>query len=292
MQLSLLDEHRLRFPSCTDAEHVERISAVTIEVLGERPPVSLDVVASFRDIGDIRLVPMRSSGSLTPERGGLVMRLRAGDGERRRRFTGFHEIGHTFQPGYRLVSHERCGYPSFARRVRDDPEALADIAAAELLLPRAFFIGDVRACSFGVDALNELADKYEASIHATAYRFVRFWPEDTLLLLLEPGLRKEEEGRVDAKEKLRIRSTSWSGEDWPWVPRNKSASADGPLARALAGELVQDRTTLRELGLGDDRPLEVSAQLMPYSDRDGALRQRVFALLRPLPHRSGRVRRS
>lgn len=31
MQLSLLDEHRLRFPSCTDAEHVERIAAETIE---------------------------------------------------------------------------------------------------------------------------------------------------------------------------------------------------------------------------------------------------------------------
>jgi hypothetical protein len=221
-----------------------------------------------------------------------VMRLRADDGVRRRRFTGFHEVGHTFQPGYRLVAHERCGYPSYARRAGDDPEALADIAAAELLLPRAFFIGDVRGSSFGVDALIELADAYEASIHATAYRFVRFWPEDTLLVLLEPGLRKEEQGRVDAMEKLRVRSTSCSGEDWPWVPRNKSAAADGPLARALAGELVHDRTTLRELGLDDDRPLEVSAQLMPYLDGQGALRQRVFALLRPLPRTSRHARRS
>lgn len=291
MQLSLLDEHRLRFPSCTDAEHVERIAAETIAFLGEEPPVRLDVVASFRDIADIRLVPMRSSGSLTPEPDGLVMRLRAEDGAQRRRFTGFHEIGHTFQPGYRLVAHERCGYPSDARRAGSDPEALADVAAAELLLPRAFFIADARASTFGVDALSELADSYDASIHATAYRFVRFWPEDTLLVLLEPGLRKEEKGRDDATEKLRVRSASWTGEGWPWVPRNKSAATDGPLARALAGELVKERTTLADLGLGDDRRLEVSARLMPYLDGDGRLRQRVFALYRPLPLTSSRARR-
>jgi hypothetical protein len=291
MQLSLLDEHRLRFPSCTDAEHVERIAAETIDFLGEEPPVRLDVVASFRDVADIRLVPMRSAGSLTPEPGGLVMRLRAGDGARRLRLTGFHEIGHTFQPGYRLVPHERCGYPS-ARRATNDPEALADVAAAELLLPRAFFISDARAGSFGVDALSELADGYDASLHATAYRFVRFWPEDTLLVLLEPGLRKEEQGRHDATEKLRVRSVSWSGDQWPWVPRNKSAAADGPLVRALAGEVVHERTTLADLGVDDDRPLELSAQLMPYLNGEGQLRQRVFALYRPFPFPSSRARRS
>ncbi len=292
MQLSLLDEHRLRFPSSTDAEHVERIAAETIGLLGETPPISLDVVASFRDIGDIRVVPMRSAGSLTPEPEGLVMRLRADDRARRRRFTGFHEIGHTFQPGYLLVAQQRCGYPSFTRRPGNDPEALADVAAAELLLPRAFFLGDVRACSFGVDGLVGLADAYEASIQATAYRFVRFWPEDTLVVLFEPRLRKDEQGRPDVTEKLRVRSASWSGEDWPWVPRNKSASADGPLARALAGELVHERASLAELGLDDDRPLELSAQLMPYLDGEGRLCRRVLALYRPLPHPARRARRS
>lgn len=282
MQLSLLDEHRLRYPSCTDAEHVERIAAETIEVLGEEPPVDLGVVASFRDIGDIRVVPMASAGSLTPEPAGLVMRLRADDGLRRRRFTGFHEVGHTFQPGYKLVAQERCGYPAFARRPADDPEALADIAAAELLLPRAYFIADVRTSSFGVDGLVTLADGYEASIQATGYRYVRFWAEDVLMVLLEPGLRKEERGCPDATEKLRVRSAAWSGDGWPWVPRNKSTGTDGPLARALAGEMVHEPATLAELGLDDDRPLQLSARLMPYVDGDGLLRPRVVALYRPL----------
>ena len=284
MQLSLLDEHRLRYPSCSDKEHVERIAAQTIAVLEEEPPVDLDVVASFRDIGDIRVVPMRSAGSLTPEPAGLVMRLRAEDGWRRRRFTGFHEIGHTFQPGYKLVAHERCSYPSFDRRPSGDPEALADVAAAELLLPRTHFIADVRASSFGVDGLLALADRYEASIQATAYRYVRFWPEDVLMVLLEPGLRKEERGRPDAIEKLRVRSVAGSGNGWPWVPKNKSASS-GPLTRALAGETVHETAALAELGLNDERPLQLSAQLMPYVDSDGVLRPRVVALYRPLSGR-------
>lgn len=38
----------------------------------------------------------------------------------------------------------------------------------------------------------ELADTYEASVAATGLRLVRFWPEPTLLLTLEPVVRKAE----------------------------------------------------------------------------------------------------
>src|SRR5688500_6881443 len=99
-QLSLLDRARLADPSRTDAAHIEQIAADTIAELEERPPVDLAVVASYRGIRDIHIQPLPVAGSLTPEPDGLVMRLRADDAPRRRRFTGFHEVGHTFQPGY------------------------------------------------------------------------------------------------------------------------------------------------------------------------------------------------
>jgi hypothetical protein len=280
-QLSLLEWAREREPGVSDAEHIERIAAATIAELDERPPVNLALVASYRDIADIRYVPLLPfAGCLGPEGGRLVMRLRATDTWARQRFTGFHEVGHSFQPGYREARQLRCAHPSATPREASDPEALADVAAAALLLPAAHFLGDTLQTPFGLAGVLELADVYQASIQATAVRFARFWPEPVLLLVLEPGLRKEEHGRNDAVPKLRVRSCFASGA-WTFVPRNKSVEETGLLQAAFAGQEVSGRTTLAaELGLSDYREVEMSAGQFPYCDANGELRQRVIALLR------------
>ena len=280
-QLSLLEWARQRDPRVGDAEHIERIAADVIAELDERPPVDLAVVASYRDIADIRYEPLLPfAGCLGPENGRLVMRLRATDTWARQRFTGFHEVGHSFQPGYRDARQLRCAHPSATPRDASDPEALADTAAAALLLPTAHFLPDTLQSPFGLAGVLELADRYQASIQATAFRFGRFWPEPVLLLVLEPGVRKDERGREDAVAKLRVRSCFASGA-WPFVPRNKSVQPAGTLQSALDGEDVAGSTTLAaELGLSDDREVEVSAREFPYCDANGELRQRVIALLR------------
>jgi hypothetical protein len=286
-QLSLLDQARLLEPTGSDADHIERIAADTIAELGERPPVDLEVVASWRGIRDIHIQPLPVAGSLTPEPDGLVMRLRAADSPRRRRFTGFHEVGHTFQPGYREGRSQRCPTPRPRSAPADDPESLSDLAAAELLLPSGFFAADLAATPFGLDGVIDLGDAYQASVSATALRLVRFWPEPTMLLALEPGVRKAEHDDPTAKAKLRVRSSACSGR-WPFVPHNKSAAVGGPLHRALLGELVEETTTLSDL-VADSGPLvQLSARAFTYRDQQGVPRDRVLALYRrPQEVRSG-----
>jgi hypothetical protein len=260
---------------------VARISEDVLEDLAEKPPVDLRVVASYCDIAQILVEPLPFAGCLGPEDGQLVMRLRAGDSRRRRRFTGFHEVGHSFQPGYSEGRHFRCQSPSAQPAATSDAESLSDVAAVELLLPRRQFVPDLLGAPFGFGTVTQLADAYEASNQATAYRFQRFWPEPTLALVLAPGLRKDEEGKPGVERKLRVRSSHRSSKpNWPYVPRNKSAEPEGSLTRALHGEDVDERASLSELGVEDAGPLELSARRFSYLDAEGELHHRVLALYR------------
>jgi hypothetical protein len=161
--------------------------------------------------------------------------------------------------------------------VRPNIEGLCDITASELLFPRRLVEADLAAAEFGLDTIGELAERYDGSLEAAAHRFVNLWPEDTLLVVLEPGLRKSERDDPEAVPKLRVRSAHANG-SWPYIPKNKSASAQGLLSRALLGEFVDERSTLDDLKVGVEG-LDVSARLMPYK-RDGAIVDRVLALYR------------
>lgn len=287
LALSLLDQERRAQPKKSDADRIADISARLIDELGQEPPVRLEVVASFRDIPEIQVVPMPQAGSLGPGPNSLVMRLRASDSPRRRRFTGFHEVGHTFQPGYREMQLFRCASPAPAPRAATDPETLADVAASELLLPRAFFQPAVHSSRFAIESVVDLADIYEASVQATAYRFAGFWPEPTLVLVLEQGFRKDELDDPNAVPKLRILS-AWPHprDKWPFIPKNKSAIEDGALVRALKGELIKEKAGLEELGLTGIDNMELTARNFPYYSH-GEKRERVLALFRRMERRDG-----
>lgn len=286
-QLSLLDLERRQEPRKSDAERIGDIAARVVEELDQQPPIDLSMVASFRDIAKIEVVPMVQAGSLAPSDDGFLMSLRSSDSPRRRRFTGFHEVGHTFQPGYFEQTLFRCAEPSIARRVADDPEALADIAASELLLPRAFFAADAIGSDFSLSSVAELADAYQASVQATSYRFAALRPEAILVLVLEPGLRKEERDDPKAVPKLRVVS-AWPCPHgaWPYVPPNKSAEPDGALVRALHGELVDEKAGLEDLGLEGLENTELTARLFSYHDGTEP-RERVVALFRRVGNSRG-----
>jgi hypothetical protein len=118
-------------------------------------------------------------------------------------------------------------------------------------------------------------------VAATGLRLVRFWPEPTLLVTLEPGLRKAERHDPAAMAKLRVHSSASSG-PWPFVPHNKSATVGGPLQRALLGEVIEESTTLADLGVDGGPAVQLSARVFPYRDQHGRSRDRVVALYRPL----------
>lgn len=278
--LSLLEEERRRSPGKSDAALVADIAARLVAELAVEPPIPLGVVASFRDIADIQVVAMEQAGSLAPGPRNLEMRLRADDSPRRRRFTGFHEVGHTFQPGYRELTLFRCATPSPVRRPGTDRETLADVAASELLLPRDHFGPATLESDFSLASVVDLSDRYEASREATTYRFAHFWPEPTLVVILEPGLTRDEQDDPEAVVKLRVIS-AWPNPHgaWPFVPKNKSAREDGALVRALNGEMVREKAGLEEFGLMSEGTVEVSARVFGYR-RGGESRRRVIAIFR------------
>lgn len=241
IQLSLLELERLRNPSASDARHVARIAADVIAELAEEPPISLEVVASYRGIRDIRLEDdLPVAGSLTPQRGQMVMRLLARDVPARRRFTGFHEVGHTFQPGYTDAPSFRCETISRARARRADGEHLADVASVELMLPRSFFVDEACGLPFGLGSVTTLAERYEASIEATALRYVELRAKPSLLVVLAPGVRRAERGDPAAEPRLRVRYISAQGA-WPFVPQNKSAREGGGRCTGRSSESTLTR---------------------------------------------------
>ncbi len=279
-QLSLLDLERQREPSLSDRERVACIADRLIEELGLSPPISLQVVASMRDITVIETAEMAQSGLLAPTGAHLRMQLNASDSPRRRRFTGFHEVGHTFQPSYREQTLFRCSPAAAGASRSTDPEALADVAAAALLLPARHFGPLLIDSPFELSSVIELADLFDASITATAYRFAALWPEPALVLTLALGKRKADRDDPSVEPKLRVVS-SWPNAHWRggYVPRNKSAIDGGALDRALLGELIHERSTLAELGLIGPEPLDLTARRFDY--RSGQeLRHQVIAIYR------------
>jgi len=286
-QLSLLEMARSESPEQDDASLVGRIAAETIERLAETPPIDLDVVAAFRDINDIRLEDLDVAGSLTPEGNGLVMRLRRSDSPARRRFTGFHEVAHTFQPGYRDSRQLRCDAFGLPAKGKPDKEVLSDLGAVELLMPREFVLADISAAEFEIATVEALADSYQSSIQASAYRMSELWPEPSIVIVLEPGLRKDEVGKEHAEPRLRVRHAIGQGA-WPHVPNNKSADDAGPLVEAYeSAAAVGARGNLSDLARGGVGEVDISAKGFDFRGADGVTRRRVLAIARR-PIRKGK----
>ena len=275
MSDSLLATRRKANPGVTDLDHVVGLAADTIEELALTPPIDLNIVASYFGISRVTVEEIPWAGCLLVTDGLVEIRLRITDGPARRRFTGFHEVTHTFMPGFRLVPQFRCD-PQPAKASRDEVEILCDAGASEFLMPTAFFPGDLLAGAFGIDLLEELADDYDASLEATAHRMVDFWPEDVAFLSLE--LRNKPRDRPDAEPALRVNTMRGSGA-FPWVPRHKSLEI-GSLADTTDGAIVDEHLEHINLVGHDLGPGHLVAKPYPFADQEGNMRQRVLALIR------------
>ena len=277
-QLSFLEQSRVEDPSCDDPTHVIRLAEQVLDDLQAEPPVDLRMVASYQDIADVRYCVLPNAGCLVtnPRSGRVEIRLRNDDSHSRQRFTGFHEVTHTFMPGYRLTTQHRCD-PSLIAPAKRTVEQLCDLGASELLLPRRPFAAHLAEASFGMDTVFDLADTYDASLQATAHRFVALWPEDTLLVVAEVANKPKDV--AGAPPRLRIRYSTGRGE-WPFIFRHKSIDEGEPLTRALAGDFVDESAPLRGFASREVEGVQVSARCCSYTDNRGDHHDRVLALYR------------
>jgi hypothetical protein len=275
MSDSLLARRRISTPGVADLDHVVALAAETIDELDLNPPINLEIVASYFGVSRVILDDIPWAGCLIVNDDVVEIRLRQSDGPARRRFSGFHEVTHTFMPGYRLVTQYRCD-PQPSRSTRDEVEVLCDAGASELLLPKRWFVRDLVAGDFGIELLEELADSYDASMEATAHRIVDYWPEEVAFFSLE--LRNKPRDLPGAAPALRVNMMRGRGL-FPWVPAHKSVNL-GSLATLVDGEIISERLPNVEL-LGQDLgPCHLVAKHYPFVDQEGETRHRVLALVR------------
>ncbi len=291
-RVSLLDAERRRRPGVSDAACVEVIAArLLVELDVDAPPVDVELVASALGIAEIRYeIELVESGCLIADSGRLLVCLRATDAYARQRFTLCHEGTHTFFPGFERTARYRCS-PSMAPAPRlaagvvggrpgstpvgRDLEALCDIGASALLLPRHLFADQARSLGPVVESVEHLAALFEASLEATARRFVADRKLGEAFLLLR--VINKPRDAPGAAPQLRVAAPT-TARLTGWVPQYKSAEPDGPFGRALQGEIVDEITLITDV-LVRPRRLRVSARPYPYTDAAGRQVQRVLALL-------------
>jgi hypothetical protein len=283
--LSDLELARYGAPGVSDSDLVTNLAAAVISDMGVEPPVDHNLVASWRGLDRVEEADIPWAGCLVREEGRLVAKVRASDPWGRKRFSVFHEIGHTFLPGVAYATQYRCN-PQPARPGRRDDinplEVLSDIAASELLLPRDAFLEDLSGEAPTMATVEGLAARYDASLEATAHRLVGLSDRPALLIAFEPASARSRPGQAPT---LRVRWAHGNRETWPYVPPNKSAPDDSPFMDALNGSSVDHVGDLHGLTSTPLRQVRISAGLYPYYGSEGGLRQRVLALVSPAPDR-------
>ena len=240
-QLSLFEQVRNAEPELDDERIVSRLCQDLLdqaEVTG--PPIPVGMIASLRGITSIKQAEQPFAGMVRPLGEHLAVRVRRSDGRGRKRFTVCHEVAHTLFPGFRERRRYRCNGE------RTWVERMCDFAGAELLLPRRFLEPDLLAAGFGLEAVEDLASEYQASIEATARRCVALHHKPAMLIALSKRHKPAEAGREDEfPSKLRVDYHMKRG-DWPFVLPHKSASQPG-LTRALDGESIHEMGDIDEL---------------------------------------------
>ncbi|MFC0541938.1 ImmA/IrrE family metallo-endopeptidase [Kutzneria chonburiensis] len=241
-------------------------------------PINHEIVASMRGVVRIEEAPIPVSGFLSVTADGLVITLRITDSRGRRRFTVFHEVMHTFLPGFGTQVQYRCT-PGDQPMTRDTGlEQLCDLGAAELMFPRRAFTADLAGRRADLDLVEDLAARYDGSAEATARRVASLHADRTMLLVLVPG-RKPSAPRE--RPQLRVRYAKTGG-SWPFVPRHKSVPEDGVFGRALRGEMIDEIvSSLGALTSTAITDVHVSARSYPYVDDRGEQQMRVLALITP-----------
>jgi hypothetical protein len=281
VSLSELELARLDHPGRPDARLVIELAQRTLDELAMEPPVSHEIVASMRDIARIEETDLPWAGCLVRDGGAFVIKLRAADTRGKKRFTAFHEVKHTYMPGFALAPQFRCdpAAPPDAAAARDPGlEALCDLGAVELLLPRRDFLNDLDGNTPTLALASQLAQRYDASLEATARRIVTLRPAPTLLIALEPSCKPS---APHEEPRLRVQWVHGSA-DWPFIPRHKSAPPDSILTNPLFGDAVNEAGMLTGLTTTPIGPVHISADLYPYTDDQGDQHMRVLALITPV----------
>lgn len=169
---------------------MQRVKNTTIPVPLEPYLDALGCELKVRDLGP------GESGHSFPHADKHYIIVNRKESPERQRFTVFHELGHV-ELGL-PSDHENQSSIGFIRRTPN--EICCDVFAAELLLPYNAFNPLVDKAEIGFAAVDELADRFEASMTATGSRFVAANRAPCAFVLSEAGKVKYAERSKSLRE--------------------------------------------------------------------------------------------
>jgi hypothetical protein len=147
-------------------------------------PVPVDAYA--RHIGGEvkveQLEPHEDAWSVRLKNGKYRICVNCAHNARRQRFSVCHEVAH-----HVLEIPADHSAPSWSYTKRSPGEIACDLFAAELLLPYKLFKPRVDAADIGFEAIDGLADDFDASTISTGSRFATFSKELCAFVLSEGG---------------------------------------------------------------------------------------------------------
>jgi len=159
-------------------ELVKKVSPATVPVPIERYAQEVGaVIRPQTDLGP------DEAGYCFESKGKRFICTNAKDSLERQRFTICHEIAHI-----RLglpSQHQDLPWWSYAKRPL--AEVLCDVFAAELLLPYDVFQPESEKVSIGLAAVDDLAERFQASVMATGSRYAAMVSAPVAFVLSEKG---------------------------------------------------------------------------------------------------------
>ena len=128
------------------------------------------------------------SGQTFPLGANNIIAVNGRHREERQRFTVLHEIAHIVleltsqHHGSSITTSDLMSYER-----RPEEEILCDVFAAECLLPYTLFRKDISGAEISLDVVNELAERYKASVTSTGSRFAVNAEAPCAFILVEGG---------------------------------------------------------------------------------------------------------
>src|SRR4051794_11408263 len=170
---------------------MQRLAAELIDLAAfNNPPFDPEVLASIRNVREVRRVPMSGAARLIPDGSFLRIEVNQDHSLGKQNFSIDHESSHTLIPTYgnERVDDKETG----AFKDTSEKEFLCDIGAATLLLDPRWLTGVALQASPSIALLRSTAETFTASLEATARQLAIVAPWSAAFVFWEEGVRKKE----------------------------------------------------------------------------------------------------
>jgi hypothetical protein len=114
----------------------------------------------------------------------------------RKRVSIFHECGHAILPGHAGLNY-LCRDKNLDPPLRSRLEREAFLCGSEFLLPREMFVPDTLSLEIGMAAVEQLRDRYRASLEATAVWYAQTHPGPCALAMIKPAGNRKARALLD-----------------------------------------------------------------------------------------------